>query len=134
VASAFYQANETGAAVPALRGTIDLIFAREPRGPGEDALPFQVFDGESLVPVADFLRANPRPELLELEARLDDLATGPFGHRAGDLLLLARTGMERPIEDRYYFSGEYRSWHGSPGAQDSRITLAIARQGLSGTV
>jgi hypothetical protein len=48
------------------------------------------------------------------------------------VLLLARSGASRPIEDRFYFSGRYRSWHGSPDAQDSHIPLIVARAGTSG--
>jgi hypothetical protein len=40
--------------------------------------------------------------------------------------------LERPIEDRFYFSGVYHSWHGSPTAQDSRVPLVVARRGGSG--
>jgi hypothetical protein len=129
---AFHAANLTGAVVPELRGTLDLIFAREPRAPGQDALPFQVWDGERLVEMGEFLAANPRPELLDLEERMRGLAAGPYGHRAGDVLLLSRSGTERPIEERFYFSDEYRSWHGSPTAQDSRIPLIVAHPHRSG--
>lgn len=129
VVRAFDEANRTGARVPGLRGTLDLVFAREPRRADEDALPFQVWDGAALVPVGDYLARHPRPDLLELESRLEGLAAGPYGHRAGDVLLLAKSGAERPIEERYYFSSEYRSWHGSPTAQDSRIPLLVARRG-----
>ena len=41
------------------------MFAREPRAPGEDALPFRVWDGARLVPVGEYLAANPRPDLLD---------------------------------------------------------------------
>lgn len=132
VARAFAAATATGAGVPALQGTLDLIFAREPRASGQDALPFQVWDGERLVPVGEYLSANPRPDLLDLQARLDSLAVGPYGHRAGDILLLAKSGPDRPIEERFYFSGRYRSWHGSPSSQDSEIPLVVARPSSSG--
>ncbi|CAN5790404.1 hypothetical protein BH23GEM10_BH23GEM10_13420 [soil metagenome] len=131
VVRAFDEANRTGAHVPALRGTLDMILAREPRAPGTDALSFQVWDGAALVPVDEWLAANPRPELLDFARRLDGLGSGPHGHRAGDVLLFARSGDARPIEDRYYFSGPYHSWHGSPSAQDSRIPLVVARRGTS---
>ncbi|MBR9990134.1 MAG: alkaline phosphatase family protein [Gemmatimonadetes bacterium] len=129
---AFDNANRTGALVPAMRGTLDLIFAREPRPTSQDALPFEVWDGEALVSVEEYLAANPRPDLVALAERLHGLGAGPHGHRAGDVLLLARSGGSRPIEDRFYFSGRYRSWHGSPDEQDSRIPLIVARSGSSG--
>lgn len=126
VVRAFDAANRTGAGVPELRGTIDLILARQPRPTTEDALPFQVWDGAALIDIGAYLARNPRPDLLQFERRMHALAAGPFGHRAGDVVLLARSGAQRPIEDRFYFSGRYRSWHGSPDAQDSRIPLLIA--------
>jgi hypothetical protein len=132
VARAFWEAARTGAGVPALRGTIDLVLARSPRPPGQDALPFQVFDGRRLVPVGAYLAANPRPELLDLERRLEGLGAGPYGHRAGDVLLLARTGTHLPLEERYYFSSSYHSWHGSPTRQDSEIPLIVAHPAATG--
>lgn len=132
VARAFYEASRTGAGVPALRGAIDLVFARPPVAPGQDAQPFQVWDGERLVPVGEYLARNPRPELLDLERRLEGLAAGPYGHRAGDVLLLSRTGMQLPIEQRYYFSSRYHSWHGSPTAQDSEIPLLVIHPRTAG--
>jgi hypothetical protein len=130
VVRAFDEANRLGLHVPSLQGTLDLILAREPRPPSQDALPFDVWDGSRLVPIAAYLAANPRPDLLDFENRMRGLAAGPFGHRAGDVLLLARSGMERPIGERFYFSEKYRSWHGSPTAQDSRIPLIVGRTGM----
>ena len=129
VVRAFHRANETGDPIPALKGTLDLIFAREPKPPGVDALPFQVFDGTRLLPIAEYLARHPRPDLLRLAERMEGLAAGPYGHRAGDVLLLARSGIQRPISERFYFSGPIQSWHGSPAAQDSRIPLVVARRG-----
>jgi hypothetical protein len=45
---------------------------------------------------------------------------------------LARSGLERPIGERFYFSKPYHSWHGSPSQQDSHIPLILARQGDTG--
>jgi hypothetical protein len=132
VVRAFDAATRTGAGAPALRGTLDLILAREPRSTDEAALPFQVWDGNALVDVDDYLARNPRPDLLDLSGRLRGLGAGPYGHRAGDVLLLARSGATRPIEERFYFSGRYRSWHGSPDAQDSYVPLVVARAGANG--
>ena len=50
VVRAFYNVNTTGDPIPQLKGTLDLIFAREPRPPGLPALPFQIFDGKSFCP------------------------------------------------------------------------------------
>jgi hypothetical protein len=132
VARAFHRANVTGEGRPGLKGTIDLIFARDGCAVGCDAPPFKIFDGERLVPIREHLARHPRPDLLDLADRIDALGVGPRGHNAGDLLLLARSGLERPIEDRYYFAKLYRSWHGSPSAQDSRIPIIVARAGGDG--
>ncbi len=129
VARAFHRANRTGDPIPGLQGTLDLIFAREPKAPGQEALPFRVFDGERLLPIAQYLARHPRPDLLRLAERMEGLAAGPHGHRAGDVLLLTRSGLARPIEERFYFSGPYQSWHGSPEAQDSEVLIAVARTG-----
>lgn len=135
VARAFYEAARDGAHVPALRGALDLVFAREPAAAGEPARAFQVFDGERLVPVDAWLAANPRPDLLRLAERVRGLSEGPHGDRAGDVMLLARTGTERPIEDRFYFGLDgYHSWHGGAGAQDSRIPLIVAHRRMTGAM
>jgi arylsulfatase A-like enzyme len=132
VVRAFYEVNTTGEPIPQLQGTLDLIFAREPRPPGQTALPFQVFDGQQLLPIPDYLARHPRPDLLQLETRMGWLSAGPYGHRAGDILLLARSGLERPIAERFYFARPYRSWHGSPTLQDSHIPFILARKGDTG--
>lgn len=131
VVRALERAHRDGTAAPKLRGTLDLIFARDARGI-EEAEPFRIWNGERLVSVADYLAANPRPDLLDLEARLEDLAVGPYGHRAGDVMVLSRYRDVDPIEERFYFSKLYRSWHGSPSAQDSEILWVVARAGADG--
>jgi hypothetical protein len=132
VVRAFDAANRTGAGVPALRGTLDLILVRT----GDTArggTPVRVWDGRRLLPLGAWLREHPRPDLVRLEERLGGLLAGPYGDHAGDVLLLARNGAHRPLEDRYYFSSEYRSWHGSPSRQDGEIPLVVARGDRSGT-
>jgi hypothetical protein len=131
-ARAFHEANRAGTAT-GLSGTLDLIFARRPAGPGEISQPFEIFDGERLVPVAEYLSKHPRPDLPRLEERLRGLGVGPFGHLAGDIVLLAKSGLERPIEERFYFGEEgFYSWHGSASEQDSRIPLIVAHGSLTG--
>ena len=132
VARAFHEASTEGRHVPELRGSLDVILAREPVSVDRSARAFQVFDGERLVPVDRWVRENRRDDLIDLDRRLRDLAEGPLGHRAGDVLLITKSGVERPIEERYYFSDPYRSWHGSPTRQDSHIPLVIARPSMSG--
>ena len=131
VVRALDEAGRTGAHARKLEGAIDLIFARKPRGV-EPAGPFQVWDGEALVPVSKYLAANPRPDLVELESRLEALGAGRYGHRAGDIMLLSRFREADPVADRYYFSTLYRSWHGSPSRQDSEILFALARPDATG--
>jgi hypothetical protein len=132
-ARAFDRANRFGEGVPALQGTLDLILVREPRPVGEDAAPFEVFDGTGTIPLATYLSANPRPEFPQFEERMRDLAEGPYGHRAGDILLLAHAGMHLPIEQRFYFSRVYSSWHGSPEWEDSRIPIFVIHPSRSGS-
>ena len=130
---AFYQANRSGALVPQLKDTIDLIFSREPAPTNQNARPFQVFDGQSLVPIGEYLKRNPRPDLIDLERRMQWLASGPYGHRAGDILLLAKACTRLPIEQRFYFASvSHYTWHGSACEQDSRIPFILAQAGGNG--
>jgi len=131
VVRAFDAAARSGIGAASLKGAIDLIFARESRGV-EPAAPFKVWDGKSLVPVRDYLAANPRPDLLDLEHRLEGLGAGRYGHRSGDVMLLARYREQDPETQRYYFASKYRSWHGSPSRQDSEMLFALARPASTG--
>jgi hypothetical protein len=131
LARAFYEASESGKRVPELRGTLDLVFTRRPERPGLRARPFAVVHGSELRRIPDYLRQHPRPDLVRLDERMNWLAEGPYGDHAGDIALLSRSALERPIEDRYYFSGRYHSWHGSPSAQDSRVPFVVAHIGRS---
>ncbi len=132
VVRAFYANNALGDPVPELEGTLDLILARRPVPPGQDARPFEVYDGEKLVPVDQYVREHGRDDLIDLDRRLRELAAGPGGHRAGDILLLTKFGEGRRIDERYYFSTKYRSWHGSAHEQDSMVPLLVTRQGVAG--
>jgi hypothetical protein len=119
--------------VPKLKGTLDLIFARPGVPAGENALPYMIFDGMRLVSIKDYLRKHPRPELVNLEQRMNWLSAGPYGNRAGDILLLARACTNIPIEDRYFFAGiTHYTWHGSACEQDSHIPFILAKPNESG--
>jgi hypothetical protein len=133
VLRAIYRANRPGSRYPRLVGSIDLIFSRPPAVPGHVAPPFEIFDGRRLVPIPEYLRRHPRPDLIELDRRMKWLGFGKYGDRAGDIVLLARTGSAVPIEHRYYFAVvPHYSWHGSASALDSDITFVLAREGGSG--
>src|SRR6202045_521290 len=128
VARAFYNSNKTGKPVPQMKDTLDLIFARVPTPAGKPTMEYQIFDGHRLVAISDYLRAHPRPDLIQLDRRMQWLSAGPYGNRSGDVLLLSKSGLNLPIQKRYYFSGPYHSWHGSASWQDSHIPLILARQ------
>ena len=130
---AFYKANHDGEIVPELKGTIDLIFSREPAPTDQAARPFQIFDGQRLVPIGEYLKRNPRPDLIDLERRMQWLSAGPYGHRAGDILLLAKACTQLPIDQRFYFAAiSHHTWHGSACEQDSRIPFILAQVGGNG--
>ncbi|MEL6614416.1 MAG: alkaline phosphatase family protein [Bacteroidota bacterium] len=113
-----------------LAGALDLVLARVSRR-GE-SVPFQVLDGDRLVPLATYLAATPRPDLVDLERRLGWLTDGPMGHRAGDVLLLAKAGEQRPLAERYTFGDGGASGHGSASRSDSIIPLVVANPSASG--
>ena len=133
LAREFQKANAADtSAVGGLSGVLDLIFVRASDPSGATSPSYRVLDGDRLVSVADYLRANPRPELVRLDERLGWLTDGPLGHRAGDILLLAKAGSERPIEERFYFGSPRVSGHGSASASDAHISLLVAGGGRSG--
>ena len=136
IARAFFEAGAAGARGPGLQSTVDLVLVRALDSP---ETPFRVYEpapaqggSERLVPVGEYLARNPRPDLVDLERRLLWLTEGPVGHRAGDVLLLARTGAERPVEDRFYFGTPRASAHGGAGAQEGTVPLVLAHAGQSG--
>ena len=123
-------ADTTG--VGGLSGAVDLVFARASDPSGQTAPPYRVLDGNRLVSVADYLQRNPRPDLVALEERLTWLTDGPFGARAGDILVLAKSGTDRPLDERFYFGAPRQSGHGGASAGESLISLVVARDGVSG--
>jgi hypothetical protein len=132
VVRALYRSGQHGYPIPRLKGKLDLIFAREPSLPGQKIRPFKIFDGHELVPIPTYLARHPRPDLIQLDRRITWLSAGPYGSRAGDIVVLPRFNPKGPIEDRYYFGPKYYSEHGSPSLQDSHIPFVLARTVLSG--
>ena len=133
VLKSLYRSNQKGRPIARLKGTLDLIFSRQPMPSGTNALPFEVFDGDHLIPIRDYLSEHPRPDLPKLEERMRWLAAGRYGNRAGDILLLPKACMNVPIESRYYFAGmTHYSWHGSACEQDGHIPFILAQVKGSG--
>lgn len=134
VLKSIYRSNQRGWPIRKLKGTIDLIFSRIPSAAGENALPYMVFDGEDLVPIGEYLHDHPRPDLVQLEKRMTWLSAGPYGNRAGDILLLAKACTDLPIQKRYVFAGiTHYTWHGSACEQDGHIPFVLAKPSGSGT-
>ena len=126
-AEAFFQANATGKHAQSMKGSLDLVLARRPRPYAEDDAAFEVYMGDGkLEPLAKYLAEHPRAAYVAVERRLRELAVGPHGERAGDVLLIANNGNVEREEDRYYFAGLYYSWHGSPSRQDSEVPFIVA--------
>ena len=126
-AEAFFRTTHDGKYVPKMKGTLDMVLTRRPRPFEEKDLPFEVYvGGGRLVPVKEYLAANPHPTYVDVDERLRDLAEGRLGERAGDVLLIANNGNRDRPEQRYYFSFRYHSWHGSPSRQDSEVPLIVA--------
>jgi hypothetical protein len=134
-ARALYAENRSGHPIPQGKGTIDLIFVRRPVEHGAPVRRFEVFDGRTLVPMHDYLARHPRPDLVDLEERMEWLGDGRYGDRAGDIVLLAKASSAIPIQERYYFAATtHYTWHGSPDMSDSNIPLVLALDGGSGKV
>jgi hypothetical protein len=128
-AEALYQNNLDGRLALRMRGRLDMIFVRQPRPFGAIDLPFEVYIGGGRTMTIDaYLRERPHPTYVALAARMEELAVGRYGERAGDILLLAHNGDRNRPEDRFYFSNPYRSWHGSPSRLDSEIPLIVANR------
>lgn len=126
-ADAFYRNNLDGALAPGMKGTLDMVLTREPVPVAEDDRPFEVYvGGGETEPLDAYLETHPHPTYVAFASRLRDLAVGPHGERAGDVLLVAHNGDRDRPEERFYFATPYHSWHGSPSQQDSRIPLIIA--------
>ena len=87
VARAFYYANKMASGCQQMKDTLDLVFAREPVPPGQLTHEYEIFDGHRLVPIWIYLLMHPRPDLIQLNRRMRWLSAGPYGNRAGDVLL-----------------------------------------------
>lgn len=126
-AEALYRNNEDGSLVPHIKGKLDMIFVRQPKPVREIDNPFEVYVGDGkTMSIDEYLRAHPHPTYIKVAERMEELAVGRFGERAGDIMLLTHSGDRDTPEQRYYFAAPYRSWHGSPSRADSEIPLIVA--------
>lgn len=128
VAEALLGSTLRGDPIAGLKGTLDLVLTRRARPYAEDDAPFEVYvGGGELRDVASRL-ATRDDDYVAAELRLRDLAAGPMGERAGDVMLITRNGSEPTTETRYYFSSTAYSWHGSPARKDSEVPLIVAHR------
>jgi arylsulfatase A-like enzyme len=126
-AEAFAQASGPDSTVPRMKGSLDMIFVRQPRPVKDVDLPFEVYiGGGKTMPIDAYLKDHPHPTYVALAERMHELAVGVHGERAGDVLLLAHNGDREDPKDRYYFAAPYRSWHGSPSRVDSELPFIVA--------
>ena len=104
--------NRRGELIPEFRGALDLIFSRNYVSTAAGHTPaFESFDGRRLIPIPVYLSKHPHPELVEVARRMSWLGEGPYGDRAGDIMLVGQAEMSLPIQDRYYFShSSYFAW------------------------
>ena len=62
VARAFYYSKiKPARPVPAMKDTLDLVFARVPTPPGQLTHDYEIFDGQTLVPIWEYLLAITAP-------------------------------------------------------------------------
>ncbi|CAN5891806.1 hypothetical protein BH11MYX2_BH11MYX2_33830 [soil metagenome] len=128
VADALYRSNEDGVIATKMKGTLDMVLVRRPKPVAEVDLPFEVYIGDGHTQSIDaYLNTHPHRTYIDVAGRLKELAVGPHGERAGDIMLIAHNGDRATPEERFYFEAvPYRSWHGSPSKQDSEIPLIVA--------
>jgi hypothetical protein len=129
---AFYAANKTGKGAPRLKGTLEMILTRRPGLENGVTREYEVYDGKRLVELDEYIEDHRGIDLLDIDRRVRWLSIGPHGDRAGDILLMARTGLKVPIAKRYYFAHLFHSVHGSGSEQDSHIPLILSHQGCTG--
>lgn len=130
VAEAYWRNNRDGQRVPEMRDTLDMVLVRVRASSVAEGDIFEVYvgNGES-EPIAAYLEDHPHPNYVQMASRIQELARGPYGDRAGDVILVAHNGDRDDPEQRYYFASPYQSWHGSPSHRDSDIPLILAHRG-----
>ena len=129
VAEAFWDNNETGDLVPEMRDTLDMVLVRTRASAAGDGDVFEVYLGDGRTQrLADYLAEHPHPNYVQMPERMQALASGKHGDRAGDVILVAHNGDRDRADERFYFASPYQSWHGSPSHRDSDIPLIVAHR------
>ncbi|MES1930765.1 type I phosphodiesterase/nucleotide pyrophosphatase family protein [Salinisphaera dokdonensis CL-ES53] len=127
VAEAYWRNNRDGDLVPEMRDTLDMVLVRTRASDEGEGDVFEVYLGDGKTQrLADYLAANPHPNYVDMPERMQGLADGPHGDRAGDVILVAHNGNRDHPDERFYFASLYQSWHGSPSHRDSDIPLIVA--------
>ena len=130
IAQVFLDNNRDGDRVPLMQGALDMILVRTGQSKNASGPVFEVYLGNGRSqPLEDYLVAHPHPDYLEMPQRLNALTVGPYGDRAGDVILVAHNGDRKDTDGRYYFASLYHSWHGSPGKKDTEVPLIVAHPG-----
>ena len=129
VAEAFWDNNESGDLVPEMRDTLDMVLVRTRASAAGDGDVFEVYLGDGRTQrLADYLAEHPHPNYVQMPERMQALASGKHGDRAGDVILVAHNGDRDRADERFYFASPYQSWHGSPSHRDSDIPLIVAHR------
>ena len=129
VAEAFWDNNETGDLVPEMRDTLDMVLVRTRASAAGEGDVFEVYLGDGRTQrLADYLAEHPHPNYVQMPERMQALASGKHGDRAGDVILVAHNGDRDRADERFYFASPYQSWHGSPSHRDSDIPLIVAHR------
>lgn len=132
VAEVFYRNNLDGERVPEMRGVLDMVLVRNAAASSDQAQQYDVYTGDDqMVPLEQYLGDYPHQQYIEMVARMNQLTAGPYARYLGDVILIANNGNRDLPAERYYFSEQYYSWHGSPSRQDGEVPLIIAHLGRS---
>lgn len=121
VAQAFWQAHETGARAPELKGALAGVLVRDVEAGGWEARYQALTPAGELVSLEAWFAAQPPGLYADPVHRLDNLA----GLYAGDMILISN------YADGYYFGGEITGVHGGLHPEDSRATLYYGWPGAS---
>jgi len=127
-ADAFHEARSKGGP---MEESLAMVLIREPVPFEEVDHPFEVYLGDGkTMSVGAYLAQHPEHSGPAFAQRLQRLAVGPSGERAGDVLLIARTDPKKP-ENRYYFGQKYEATHGAALASDSMVPFVLSHPKLT---